>query len=183
MPATFSFNTDCSGVTFTFPTPPSATDFTSLLNANGYFAGGLITQAFATSTQDSNKGYYNISTKTWVRPQEYIKTLATEQGSTGTTSLLYKPSTGAGTDVTITSENLPEIDAQRTNDAQLLTQLSGEYCFYKVRYNTLLTRFLAIIIPGSQSADLPIYLDALIKINQRMNAFILLVKHTLWICA
>ena len=167
------FNTTCSDVAF----PPTAVSGRSLVAAwDDYYTDGLITSTF------TNFFGVNPETKTpaWYKvggAEGYITSI---QSGNNVTKLLIPPGTGT-TNENPGTRTLPKPDEQQENDKAFMTRVQGEYCFYKTRYNALLTEFLADIrgkmINEAFSGNAQVYLDKLIEINTRMNALVQLIKY------
>lgn len=177
---TFTFDTSCpgdylksSGLTLTL---------TMDLNKDNsetykYFNGGLIQSNYGTYyDKDSNS-----SVKDWTKSggaQSYLNTLNKLPGTSAELLMLVSTGNGSLTGNVMDANNLIT-GKQREKDGELLnTQLKKEYCHYKQRYKTLLEAFLNSVKPNPVAdVDTTKALEALIEINNRMNAFVLLVKY------
>jgi hypothetical protein len=176
MPNTFNAFPECSG-SFT-ATPFSGTggvdnnsnttqyyktlEFTDTDGGKGMIMNQYINVAIKT--------YYNGDTKQWVDAEGYIMAIKTATSDKDTASYLLAPS------ATDNTPQLTNVQSQAQKDTIFLKKAHAEYCFYRMYYHGFLDGFLKAV-NASDDTNAQNYLDVLMELNVKLNAFVSLVNH------
>jgi hypothetical protein len=176
--STFIAHPECDSTTFT-PVVNGAGSAITISNSDNSSEPSRSVQEYKdlTYTHNTGKGliqnsyipiHYNIETKTWNSAEGYIQSI--KNGATSNDTAHYLLANNE--ENTTSATNIP---SQIQKDDEYFRRIKLEYCFLRKYYHGFLNAFLQAVQDNNANAS--VYLDILIQLNAKINAFVSLVDH------